>query len=163
MTEAQIPLSDEGLLLALASSDLKQAAAAARLLRNASSPNERRALETAIVVCYARPFNEKNKLGRLNPKWQPERGPKRKLHRRLLQLRDGVYAHIDPEARRTAYATFTLDDEGFVAGGGGVAEQWRKHIPLADLPAIIELCETQAERFVNAAGDEALNAIGEVR
>jgi hypothetical protein len=39
--------------LLLAGNDMRQAEAAARLLNQRSDVNERRALETAIAVCYA--------------------------------------------------------------------------------------------------------------
>lgn len=70
MPSQNIDLSGEGELLALASVDMRQAAAAARLLQTTlgTDVNAARALETAIAVCYWRPFSEQNRTGTLGKK-----------------------------------------------------------------------------------------------
>ena len=60
-----IPLTPEQERLALAISDMQQAAAAARLLDPVPDFHARRALETAISVCYARPWLPSNHGGKL--------------------------------------------------------------------------------------------------
>ncbi len=82
-----IPLTQEQELLVLAVGDMRQAAAAARLLEQRADFQERRALETAISVCYARPWLDSNRSGKLRKEWLPVAGPDRDLHRQLLELR----------------------------------------------------------------------------
>ena len=70
MPSVEIELPDEAQLLVLASADMKQAAAAARQLQRTFDIHTSRALETAIAVCYWRPFSN-NCLGTLEDRWLP--------------------------------------------------------------------------------------------
>jgi hypothetical protein len=142
-----IALTPEHERLALAISDMRHAAAAARLLDKQDDFHARRALETAISVSYARPWLASNRSGKLKAKWLPAAGPDRDLHNRLLDLRHKTYAHTDPAGGRSGLAHVGPDNVL------GIGEQW---IPLdaKDLPAIADLCDRQAERFQQALVDE---------
>jgi hypothetical protein len=139
LTESTPLTPDESHRLTLANSDMRQAAAAARLLETQTDFHTRSALETAISVCYARPWLKSNQLGKLKDKWLPTTGADRDLHELLLDLRHKTYAHTDPAGGRKAI----LDS------GGGVGEE---RLPLRrDLvPAIFDLCNRQAARFMQA-------------
>ena len=65
------PQTREQEQIALALSDMRQAAAAARLLEKQVDVHARRALETAISTCYARPWIASNNGGKLKAKWRP--------------------------------------------------------------------------------------------
>jgi hypothetical protein len=132
-------LTSENELLGLARSDMLQAGAAARLVRRQMPIHARLALETAVAVCYARPWGNNN-VGRLHEKWLPEADADRKLHARLLMLRDKRYAHTDPEGGREALAQ----------ADGAVGEQWIVQLRPAELDAIADLCDRQADRFKQA-------------
>jgi hypothetical protein len=138
-----VPLTAEQERLTLAVSDMLQAAAAARLLSQRVDPHDRRALETAISVCYARPWLESNRSGRLKDKWLPAVGADRDLHKRLLELRHRTYAHSDPAGGRKASVQLGPEGVRFIG------EEW---VPVsrADLTAIAELCDRQAQRFGQA-------------
>jgi hypothetical protein len=56
--------------LLLAGSDMDQAVAAARALQNESDGLLARALETAIAVCYMRPFTQSSLMA-LPPEFSP--------------------------------------------------------------------------------------------
>jgi hypothetical protein len=144
-----IPLTKEQELLVLAVGDMRQAGAAALLLEQRANFQERRALETAISVCYARPWLDSNRSGKLRKEWLPAAGPDRDLHRRLLELRRKTYAHTDPSGGRSASAQLGIENEL------ALVEQWES-LPTHDLPAIVDLCERQAERFVQGV----IGAIG---
>ncbi len=139
-------LTPEEELLVLAVSDLYQAAAAAHLLVQQIDPHARRALETAISVCYARPWSEMNRSGTLGKKWLPAAGADRDLHYRLIELRKKTYAHTDPVGGRKGVAHY-MGDEII-----GLGEQWTQ-LPRADRPAIEDLCARQANRFSQAVAD----------
>ena len=149
MSSEFIELTGEPALLALASVDMRQAAAAARLLESRVELKEARALEAAIAVCYWRPFSARNLKGRLRKKWRPtdERG--REIHSYLRGLRNTVYAHTDPSGGRVVGMTYTRDDDGTLAPLS--VEELSRTFPRDRLPAIIETCEAQADRFLNAA------------
>jgi hypothetical protein len=61
----------------------------------------------------------------------------------------------------TASVKASFDEDGRIANLG-IAEQWTP-IERGTVPAIIALCEAPAKRFVSAAEDAALEAIGDVR
>jgi hypothetical protein len=139
---------------------MKQAAAAARLLEMAAHPMERRALETAVAVCYARPWGKNPGLPWLDPKWRPDLGLGRTLHNRLVKLRNQVYAHTNlPKAGRSATAIAVVDANSF-REGGWIAEGW-KPLDRDTIPSIIEVCEPQASRFLIAVVSPQLEEIGE--
>jgi hypothetical protein len=124
--------------LRLAESDMNQVAAAANALHNERLNGDLcRALETAIAVCYARPYGSSNKVGGLGDEWLPEDPSGRALHDALLRRRDQVYAHTDRTDARDIVDIF---------GDGTFAEEWR---PLSReaLPRIIVLVAHQQTRF----------------
>ena len=88
--------------LRLAQADMEQTAAAAAFL--AVNPGQGaldRALETAVVICYSRPFAASNRVGALSrDEWAPTNVELRKLHYTLFDLRDSVYAHNDKTLER---------------------------------------------------------------
>jgi hypothetical protein len=147
-----VPLTREQQLLTLASGDMRQAAAAARILDQQTDFHARRALETAIAVCYARPWIDSNKSGKLKHKWRPAAGPDRDLHNRLLKLRRQTYAHTDPGGGRTAFAQRGSENTL------GIGELWES-LRRDELRAIIDLCERQAARFRQAVADEIDGAV----
>jgi hypothetical protein len=150
-----LTLTREQERLALALGDMRQAAAAAGLLdrqldvhgRHAQLDiHARRALETAISTCYARPWIDSKNTGKLKKKWLPSAHSDRAIHKRLLKLRRKTYAHTDPAGGRKALVQLGPDNVL------GIGEEW---IPLrrAELPAIADLCDRQAARFSQALVD----------
>jgi hypothetical protein len=108
-----------------------------------------RALETAIIVCYARAFASGNEIGTLGEEWAPEEATLRALHDQVLRLRDQVYAHTDRRAGARDIADvatqFGLDAPMFTEG-------WRP-IKREVLPALGALAEYQEQRFASAADE----------
>jgi hypothetical protein len=150
-----VPLTGEQARLALALNDMQQAAAAARLLDQQRDHHARRALETAISVCYARPWLPSNRSGKLKDTWRPVAGSDRDLHSRLLQLRRQTYAHTSPEGgRKPQVQVVSVGHKKTLA----IGEQWIP-LPVADLLPIADLCDRQAARFMQALID-ALDAAG---
>jgi hypothetical protein len=100
-----------------------------------------RALETAVAVCYWRPFTQSS-IGRLDPvaDGPSEESGLGELHRRLRRMRDKVYAHTDEEAGRDV----TVRDLG--PGTSFITEGWEP-LPRDWLPSVIALAEGQADRF----------------
>jgi hypothetical protein len=134
---------------AFAESDMYQASAAARLLllQGPDDVHAARALETAMVICYARPFGRNNGIGPLPVKYAPQDERGRAMHDVLLMLRSKAYAHTDAESGR--------EITNITGMGGGKArdrygERWFS-INRDAIPATIELCEAQADRFIDAA------------
>src|SRR5437870_4819025 len=84
-----------------ACTDMRLAAAAARqLARGELNADVAEALETGLVVCYARPF-KKSGVGLLDQKkWAPQAEQRRRLHDLLIELRDKLHAHTDISALR---------------------------------------------------------------
>jgi hypothetical protein len=118
--------------------------AAATALREDTSADAawRRSLETAIAVCYMRPFTKG--AWTLPSKYMPESEPWRRLHERLRDLRNEVYAHSDTSSGRSASMTTksTSGDLVTIEYRGG----WQA-FPVEDLPAVQALCYDQRERF----------------
>ena len=84
-----------------AQADMRQAAAAAEALsREHHNDDLCRALESAIVVIYARPFARRNQVGMLGDEWAPTEPLLHNLHNELLEKRNQVYAHSDETAMR---------------------------------------------------------------
>jgi hypothetical protein len=113
-----------------------------------------RALETAIAVSYWRPWSQSNTLGSLKKKWLPQDAVGLQIHARLEDLRNQTYAHTHRGGGRKASAHFVIRDDGQLESLG-VGEEWDP-LPREVLPAIIELCETQADRFIGEAFQLAL-------
>ncbi|MGH9320577.1 MAG: hypothetical protein ACRD3V_11920 [Vicinamibacteria bacterium] len=146
-------LLDEITRFRLAQSDMRQVIAAAETLAEEHHHGDLcRALETAIVVCYARPFGRKNAVGALGRKWEPlKQFPK--LHAELLRLRNKVYAHTDKtEARQVVdiAAMLGLESPAWTEG-------WHP-INREALPPIIALAR-QMEASLAAAVDDRLNRL----
>jgi hypothetical protein len=157
MPTERFDLAGETALLALAAQDMREAAAAGRSLAAMIEDLEHRgydshagrALQTAIAVCYARPFAETNRLGTLRKKWRPEDPVGRDVHEALCEMRNRVYAHTDPDGGRRVWASFDVSETGEVEGVSvGVA--WNP-IRDTDLLTVIETCDRQAARFEAAA------------
>lgn len=85
--------------LVLAKSDMKQAAIAAdHLAELGSQMNDdvERVLWTGLVVTYARPFGDSNKVGAVKGRIvKLTDHMQRSLHERLCELRDVLFAHND--------------------------------------------------------------------
>ena len=129
-----------------AAADMRQASMAARTLTSEHVNEDLcRALETAIAVCYARPFTRDSDRKRLDDKWAPEETPL--LHKALLALRHQVYAHTDPNTEARQLIDLS---EFFGESGHGHTEAW---LPLNRdvLPTIVWMCDAQAERFIREA------------
>lgn len=86
-------LAKEQRALLLASSDMEQAAAAARALENEHDGTLARALETAMAVCYMRPFTKSDLA--VPDEYVPTTGVDEAAHSHLKALRNKVYAHTD--------------------------------------------------------------------
>jgi hypothetical protein len=104
-----------------------------------------RALETAIAVCYWRPFTDSS-IGRLDPidDGPPESSGFGDLHRALRTMRDERYAHTDKKSGRDA----GVRDHVTEAGEAGLAftEGWLV-FPREWLPHVIALVTQQRDRF----------------
>jgi hypothetical protein len=127
------------------------AGAAARALLDDTSDHGayRRALETAIVVSYWRPFSG-NRGGSLGKRDAPQRADWKHIHDWLREQRDTVHAHSDEEAGRASKVVIHgVDDEGIVTAAW--TESWGA-LPVQALPAMIEMFEAQAQRFLVEAG-----------
>ena len=146
--------------LRFAAIDMNQVARTARALADRAGPARvfERALETALVVIYARAHLPRSRGG-VGRRWQPEDEADRKLHRWIIdEMRHPYHAHTDRTALRTLVNTtayFGLD------GPPTFAESWR---PLTDddLAGIAELAERQHARF-DAAAREVGAELGERR
>ena len=104
-------------LLRFAAGDMQQARAAIiALLETTDDDNEDDldlilALETAIVICYARPFTHGEGVGRLGEEWAPEDEDKRAMHDEMLVLRNQLYAHTDMRSGRDSVERFEFYGE----------------------------------------------------
>lgn len=83
--------------LLLGASDMRQASAAARALEHESEVELARALETAMVVCFMRPFTKSDL--QVPAKFHPKGRDLEELES-IKAHRDKVYAHTDEEAGR---------------------------------------------------------------
>jgi hypothetical protein len=136
--------------LILAAEDMDQATAAAVALRTDTSDDEtwRRAPETAIAVCYMRPFT--TGAWQLPGKYVPRANAENELHRRLDDLRDKVYAHSDQASGRSA-SMKTVVTSGGIATISYSSAWWA--FPVEDLAAVQALCHDQRQRFLTDAAD----------
>jgi hypothetical protein len=89
-------------VLLLGASDMEQVIAAVEAIKReegSANPDLRLvdALETAAVVCYWRPFSQRNTVGNLGKKdaFDPE------LHEQIKVQRNQAYAHIDLKSGRS--------------------------------------------------------------
>jgi hypothetical protein len=132
--------------LILAARDMEQAAAAARALQADTGDDDafRRALETALSVCYMRPFTKGMKLP---DKYVPTEWPDADFHAGLRELRHKVYAHTDNKggSGRTASIRATGDSGDVVHLE--YREEWMP-FPVEDIPAVISFFVRQQNRFL---------------
>ena len=133
--------------LILAASDMDQAAAAATALQSESDGALARALETAMVVCYLRPFTKSDlQLGR---DYVPGSGEDASAHAELERLRHKVYAHTDNASGRRAEIDVTPPDAADVVRVVW-KEEWLPY-PRENLPFVISLCKRLAQKLRNDA------------
>lgn len=128
--------------LLLAVSDMQQAAAAARALQEEEDGTLARALETAMAVCYMRPFTTSDL--QVPDEYIPTGGIDGEAHDHLKVLRDKVHAHTDKSSGRKI-ESFTIEVEGEIA-----QLSWREGwlpFPRENLAFVIELCERQAQKM----------------
>ena len=150
--------------LLLAVDDMSQAGAALQALeREHANYNLTLALETAIVVSYARAFTQSTLLQLDEDEYRPEDARQSELHSKLLDLRDKAYAHTDKEGGR--FAAFvelmdeveleTLDEiqsvEDLPQGFRGVVRKEWIALPREWIPDLRFLFEAQAHRFIREA------------
>jgi hypothetical protein len=88
-----------------------------------------RALETALVVCYARAFTRSNFMD-APPEYVPSEDDEW-LHNMLMEYRHWIYAHTDKKGGRAA----SVD---FVGGEAAFSETYRP-IPEQYFPDILDL------------------------
>lgn len=143
-------------VLLLAAIDMEQTIEAARAIgreaeREAAGQESNvqfvRALETAVAVCYWRPFTKgRGGIGRLDP---VKDGPSEEsglgdLHRALKTMRNRSYAHTDKRSGRDADVKDHVTETGVT--GGVFDERWWG-FPEEWLPNVIALAESQRDRF----------------
>ena len=145
-------------VLLLAATDMEQTIEAARAIERESDrvaageePNAElvHALETALAVCYWRPFTNSS-IGRLDPveDGPPEASGLVELHRDLETMRKTRYAHTDKVSGRDADVREHVTETG-VTGIVRTESQWE--FPEEWLPRVIALAEMQRERFITEA------------
>lgn len=132
-----------------ASNDMEEAIEAARLLEvcrsnsNTDGRNHQRikALETALVISYARPFTKSNFYEKLSdPDINHLTDLEKGLHKKICDLRDGRYAHTDADSKsgRTAGV--------FENGLEGVKGYTESLVPLdIDMTTFTAVCEKNRE------------------
>jgi hypothetical protein len=145
--------------LLLAAADMDQAMAAAQALEAESHEVAlMRALETAVVVCYARAFTTSS-LVRLDAvAYAPTIERLTNLHDDLLKARDRVYAHTDKASGRSASievisATGLGNLAGLPVGFGFEARESWLPFPREAIADAVSLFETQRERFRREAAE----------
>jgi hypothetical protein len=94
-------------------------------LEEGAAGDLRRALETALAVCYCRPFRG-NKIGVLGENWLPTDPSERQTHDNLRILRDKVFAHSDESLVRG------IEDLGELYGPDHVARYVEAWVPLKE-------------------------------
>ncbi len=147
-------LRKEVRLLRFAAGDMRQARAAIRALLATTAEDDvdlMLALETAIVVCYARPFTYGEGVGQLGEEWAPEDDHERAVHDEVLVLRDQAYAHTDKKSGRDVVERFELHDDGLT----GFQESWQALAREVLLTVVIPSCDRQERRFQDAADELA--------
>jgi hypothetical protein len=139
-------LAQEQRALLLAASDMRQAAAAARALEHEADADLARALETAMMVCFMRPFTKSDLQV---PKRFFPTGEDRDHLENIKAHRDMVYAHSDDEGGRWARPV------SYVVGDGQIGMQFREGwnaINRAAVPDFVALCERIEQSFHVTAG-----------
>jgi hypothetical protein len=139
--------------LRLAASDMRQAAAGPRHLEGARTGgvsrmngDAERALETGVIVSYARPFT-RHGVGQLDRDlWAPSDERQARLHMALIRLRNIRYAHTDKTELRSTEDVF---------GEGRFSEA---RLPLRDdawprIAALAEALEREFSKLADALED----------
>ena len=132
--------------LLLGASDMRQAAAAARALEHEPDVELARALETAMMVCFMRPFTKSDL--QIPAKFLPT-GEDLEHLESIKARRDKVYAHTDEEAGRWAEAV------SYTVEGNQVSMHFREGwdaINRAVVPDFVALCERMENDFQLNAG-----------
>jgi hypothetical protein len=144
--QTQEQLEDERDRLVLAASDMRQAAsAAAYLTARASEMNgdAERVMWTGLVVTYARPYVQSNRLGAIRGRLANPKDPTlRDLHTNLCKRRSDLFAHnerTDLRGTTDVYAALRI-------GAGKFVEVYAPPDPSV-LPAIHRLALHQEARF----------------
>jgi hypothetical protein len=132
-------------ILLLGAIDMDQTAEAAHAIvvaHRSGNPNLQliRALETAVVVCYWRPFSQSNSMGHLRPKDALDAS----LHKAMEQMRNSAYAHIDASSGRTAGITPHPTSEG--VQGLAFTESWWE-LPVEWFPQIVRIAAAQRDAW----------------
>jgi len=127
--------------LLLGASDMRQAAAAAHALEHESTPALARALETAMMVCFMRPFTKSDL--HVPEKFFPT-GQDREHLDNIKAHRDKVYAHTDHEAGRWAESVSSTVEGGRVQMH--FREGWNA-INRAAVSDFVALCERIEHEF----------------
>jgi hypothetical protein len=134
-------LSKSKLALLLGASDMTQAIAAARALQVESDGTLARVFETAMVVCFMRPFTGSLRL----PEEYGRPGPgDAEFFRDIKRLRDKVYAHTDEGTGREA-SHVTVEYKGEIVNLGW-KEAWTS-FPRDRLEFFIGICERLKENM----------------
>jgi hypothetical protein len=135
-------LQKKCLTLYLAASDMDQAAAAATALDGEhENVNLMRALETAIAVCYARPFTDSSMVDRLKAsKWVAQED--RQLHDFLMNGRNKVYAHTDVASGRSTGGMRITISKGIASVA--YSEGWWS-FPREFIAPVVDMCQRQAQ------------------
>lgn len=146
--------------LRLTAADMDIVASTARALVEQDWPARvhKRALETAVVVIYARGYLPSSRGG-AGQKWCPTDPAERELHKRLVEeLRHPYHAHTGQSAHRTLVDTSAMVG---VDGPPTFREQW-SHLSVDELERIAALADGQRQRLT-AAADELGEQLGEKR
>ncbi|MGH3040567.1 MAG: hypothetical protein ACRDNG_02290 [Gaiellaceae bacterium] len=137
-------LKQELLRLVLARNDFAAAAALCPLITTRMGNDLHLGLATGIVVSYIRPFT-KCKVGRLEEPWSTLHDPElARLHSRLFEYRNTLYAHNDPQAK--AREILVLPGDAWGTGQSTATEGLRWLTP-EDAEQIKRLCACQRERL----------------
>jgi hypothetical protein len=109
----------------------------------------RNVLETGLIVTYARPFTKG--VGRGFPLSGKRFVPadKRELHRKMLQLRKKVHAHMDAAAPEGFQRSVTREEE---PGVSRVTLHGARYLSANELREVAELADEVIERLVSAGG-----------
>jgi hypothetical protein len=138
-------LQKEQRALLLGGSDMRQAAAAARTLEHEQDVNLARALETAMTVCFMRPFTRSDL--QVPKRWWPTGQDATHLDE-VKAHRDKVYAHTDVAGGRWA------ETVEYTTGGARIGmhfqEGWNA-MNRAVVADFVALCKRLEDEFMNAA------------
>jgi hypothetical protein len=106
-----------------------------------------RLIEAGMFTIYARPYAPDRKRRVLGDEWLPSDPRERKRHDRLIELRNTLYAHTDPDSPRG------VEDVDAMLGLGehGYAES-RPELNQAALPRIARPCPSSATAVQGSTG-----------